>query len=111
MIPQTAINYSLYGNTVYVVEPGKLKGDYVANQVHVTLGETKGDMIVVSKGLQVGNMVVSGGQLKIHNGSSVRFSQKKVSNQAMTQRGKSADPSKSLSKKAAHPLKKESKKK
>ncbi len=67
-------------------------------------------MIVVSKGLQVGDKVISGGQLKIHNGSSVRFSQKKVSNQAMIQSGKSADPLKSLSTKAVQPLKKESKK-
>ncbi len=74
-LPQTAITYSPYGDTVYVVEQngtdqnGKQK--LVARQTFVTTGATRGDQVAVLKGVKEGDMIVTAGQLKLHNGSTV----------------------------------------
>ncbi len=51
-MPQTAIEYNLYGNIVYVIkhEDGKT----FAMQTFVSLGQRRGDVVVVEKGLQPG---------------------------------------------------------
>jgi membrane fusion protein (multidrug efflux system) len=74
-LPQTAITYSPYGDTVYVVEEngsgqdGKPK--LVARQTFVTTGATRGDQVAILKGVKEGDMIVIAGQLKLHNGSVV----------------------------------------
>lgn len=71
-LPQTAIAYNSYGDTVYVVEHGKNaqgQATLTAKQVFVTLGATRGDQVQVLTGLQPGAEVVTAGQLKLHNGS------------------------------------------
>jgi membrane fusion protein (multidrug efflux system) len=74
-LPQTAITYSPYGNTVYIVdEKGKDasgKPQLVARQNFVTMGSTRGDQVAVLKGVNEGEMVVTSGQIKLHNGSTV----------------------------------------
>lgn len=73
-LPQTAITFNPYGDTVYVVTKGKNeKGedDLVANQRFVVLGETRGDQVAVIEGLSPRDTVVSAGQLKLKNGSPV----------------------------------------
>lgn len=73
-LPQTAIAYNSYGDTVYVVEQGKdAQGQVtrIAKQVFVTLGATRGDQVQVLSGIQAGEEVVTAGQLKLHNGSPV----------------------------------------
>lgn len=83
-IPQTAINFTLYGQTVYVVEPGKddkgelLKDDkgetiQVARQVVVEVGERKEDQAHIQGGLQPGQQVVVSGQVRLSNGSHVKL--------------------------------------
>jgi membrane fusion protein (multidrug efflux system) len=77
-LPQTAITYNPYGNTVFIV---KSKGDkskddkgqdeLVVDQVFVTIGETRGDQVQILKGVKDGDTVVSAGQLKLQNGSGV----------------------------------------
>ncbi len=85
-IPQTAINFTLYGQTVYVVEPGKdeqvqpLKNDkgepiQVARQVVVEVGERKEDQAHITGGLQPGQEVVVSGQVRLSNGSHVTLVQ------------------------------------
>jgi len=74
-LPQTAITYSPYGNTVYIVdEKGKDasgKPQLVARQNFVTMGSTRGDQVAVLKGVNEGEMVVTSGQIKLHNGTTV----------------------------------------
>ena len=74
-LPQTAIVYNPYGNTVYrVEEKGKKdKGEPIltATQAFVTTGETRGDQIAVLSGVKDGDQVVSAGQMKLHNGATV----------------------------------------
>ncbi len=83
-IPQTAINFTLYGQTVYVVEPGKEeKGEalkdaegkpvMVARQVVVHVGERKEDLAHILDGLKPGEQVVTSGQVRLSNGSHVKI--------------------------------------
>jgi membrane fusion protein, multidrug efflux system len=72
-LPQTAISYNPYGDTVYVVEEqgtgGKPK--LVAQQRFVTTGATRGDQVAVLSGIKEGDTVVTAGQTKLRNGSPV----------------------------------------
>lgn len=74
-LPQTAINFNSYGNIVYVLtekeKDKKGKRIFIAKQVFVSTGETRGDQITVLKGLKQGDRVVTSGQLKLKNGSLV----------------------------------------
>lgn len=69
-VPQTAIAYSTYGDTAYVLHRGA-DGGLVAHQVLVTTGAERGDQVAVLTGLAAGDTVVSAGQLKLHDGSAV----------------------------------------
>jgi membrane fusion protein (multidrug efflux system) len=74
-LPQTAVTYNPYGDTVYVIESrGKVPGaksTLTAKQTFVTLGETRGDQVAILKGIEEGDQVVTAGQLKLKNGSPV----------------------------------------
>jgi membrane fusion protein, multidrug efflux system len=74
-LPQTAITYSPYGDTVYVVEQNGTdpngKPKLVARQTFVTTGATRGDQVAVLKGVKEGEMIVTAGQIKLHNGTTV----------------------------------------
>lgn len=100
-LPSTALTYNPYGTTVYVVTtPDKLEhvdaqkkegekkaeekkdapkpaGDeLVAKQVFVTTGPTRGDQVAILKGINVGDQVVTSGQLKLKNGTPVLINNK-----------------------------------
>jgi membrane fusion protein (multidrug efflux system) len=74
-LPQTAITYNPYGDTVYIVDSKGAdaagKPTLTARQTFVTTGATRGDQVAVIKGVNDGDMVVTAGQIKLHNGSSV----------------------------------------
>ncbi|WP_043288796.1 efflux RND transporter periplasmic adaptor subunit [Paraburkholderia oxyphila] len=75
-LPQTAITYNPYGATVFVVKPGTRKDAHgnmmpVAQQVFVTPGPTRGDQVAILKGINEGTQVVTSGQLKLKNGTSL----------------------------------------
>ncbi|HMG77688.1 MAG TPA: efflux RND transporter periplasmic adaptor subunit [Xanthobacteraceae bacterium] len=74
-LPQTAITFSPYGDTVYIVDSKGAGADgkpqLVARQSFVTTGATRGDQVAVLKGVSEGDMIVTSGQLKLHNGSTV----------------------------------------
>jgi membrane fusion protein (multidrug efflux system) len=73
-LPQTAIAYNPYGDTVYTVAPGKGadgKQELIAAQKFVQIGDTRGDQVAVLKGVSEGDEVVTAGQLKLRNGVSV----------------------------------------
>jgi membrane fusion protein, multidrug efflux system len=78
-VPQTAISYNPYGDTVYVVQhgtgtDGKPKAS--VEQHFVTLGATRGDQVAVVSGIAVGDEVVTAGQLKLRNGTAVLINNK-----------------------------------
>ena len=66
-LPQSAITYNPYGDTVFVVN--KKDDKLTAQQVFVTVGATRGDQIAVLSGIKDGDEVVTSGQLKLHNGT------------------------------------------
>jgi len=74
-LPQTAITYNPYGDTVYVVEGKGNNADgkpqLTARQTFVTVGPTRGDQVAILKGVDEGDMIVTAGQIKLHNGSVV----------------------------------------
>jgi membrane fusion protein, multidrug efflux system len=45
----------------------------VARQVFVTTGDTRGDQVAVLKGVDSGQTIVTAGQLKLRNGSSLKI--------------------------------------
>ena len=74
-LPQTAIAYNSYGNIVYLVddkgkdEKGQPK--LIARQTFVTTGATRGDQVAVLTGVKDGDVVVTAGQVKLHNGTPI----------------------------------------
>ena len=73
-LPETAIVYNPYGNAVYVVRRTRTEAGaevLEARQQFVTLGATLGDLVAIVKGVSEGDEVVTAGQLKLHNGSTV----------------------------------------
>jgi membrane fusion protein, multidrug efflux system len=74
-LPQTAITFSPYGDSVYVVDDkgpdAAGKPQLVARQTFVTTGATRGDQVAIMAGINEGDAVVVAGQIKLHNGSTV----------------------------------------
>ncbi|MBT9371301.1 efflux RND transporter periplasmic adaptor subunit [Rhizobium sp. CSW-27] len=72
-LPQTAIVYNPYGDSVFIVDD-KVKGDQpheVVRQAFVKTGSVRGDNVAVIDGIQPGDKVVIAGQLKLRNGTPV----------------------------------------
>ncbi len=74
-VPQAAVTFNPYGETVYVVHEKEKDADGKAvlavKQVFVTTAETRGDQVSLVQGLKAGDMVVTSGQMKLKNGSVV----------------------------------------
>jgi membrane fusion protein (multidrug efflux system) len=73
-LPQTAIAYASYGNTVFLVEQNG--STRTAKQTFVTTGATRGDQVAVLTGVKEGDVVVTAGQIKLRNGSPVMIDNK-----------------------------------
>jgi membrane fusion protein (multidrug efflux system) len=73
-LPQTAIAYNPYGSTVFLVEASGAA--HVAKQTFVTTGATRGDQVAVLTGVKDGDVIVTAGQIKLHNGSPVTIDNK-----------------------------------
>jgi membrane fusion protein (multidrug efflux system) len=70
-LPQTAVSYNPFGDTVFIVEESKGKDDKVAllaQQKFVTTGETRGDQVAILSGIKEGDTVVTAGQIKLRSG-------------------------------------------
>lgn len=85
VVPESAITYTLYGNSVYVVAQKKDKKgqvekaadgqpQLVAEQRTVKTGERRDGLVVVGEGLKAGEQVVTAGQLKLTPGTAIRIS-------------------------------------
>ncbi len=73
-LPQTAISYNPYGETVYIVEDRGKGPDgrlLTVKQTFVALGPTRGDQVAVLSGIAKDDTVVTSGQLKLKPGSTV----------------------------------------
>lgn len=70
LVPVSAPQMSANGSYVYVVKP-----DSTAEQRPVSLGQRQGDLIVIEKGVQAGERVVTDGQLGVTPGGKVAIEQ------------------------------------
>ena len=75
VVPATAVLHAPYGDSVFVISdssasPGGVPGKRV-RLTTVRLGETRGDFVAVTQGLQAGQVVASSGVFKLRNGSQV----------------------------------------
>lgn len=77
-IPTTAVTYTLYGNSVYLVQhSGKGKKEKTIAKLHyVTTGEQQGDDVEVTKGLKSGEKIVLDGQVKLYDGATIKIEKK-----------------------------------
>lgn len=70
IVPQSAVTYSLYGDSIYVIESKtnntKEKPVLIAVQKYVKVGERRGNDVAISEGIKVGDEVVTSGQIKLH---------------------------------------------
>ena len=76
-VPQTAVTYSLYGDSVFVVVPAAKAdaaakaGELAIERRFVKTGEVRGGRVQIAQGLEPGDQVVTAGQNKIDQGSKV----------------------------------------
>ena len=74
-LPQTAVTYNPYGETVFIVEESGKDANgapqLVARQSFVTAGPTRGDQVAILTGVTDGQTIVTAGQLKLRNGTTV----------------------------------------
>lgn len=70
VVPQTAIQFNPYGNSVFLIQEDD-EGELSVMQRFVTTGERRGDMIAITDGLELGDRVASSGLLKLRNNTRV----------------------------------------
>jgi membrane fusion protein, multidrug efflux system len=75
LLPSTAISYSLYGNSVFIIEEEKTDDkehpSLIVKRVFVSTGAQQGNETVITKGLKEGQLVVASGELKLVDGTHV----------------------------------------
>ena len=87
-VPRTAVTYSLYGDSVYVVKPapaaeggkrsrrqraGRPSEPLIAERRFVRTGQVRDDRVAVTFGLTAGEQVVTTGQLKLNPGAAIHI--------------------------------------
>lgn len=71
-LPTTSISYSLYGNSVYIIEKDKDHKDaLVVKRVFVSTGDQQGNYTIIKKGVKPGQQVVNSGEVKLQDGTPV----------------------------------------
>jgi membrane fusion protein, multidrug efflux system len=76
-IPETAVDYTLYGDSVYLISEKKEedgKTSLAATRSFVQTGNRIEGRAEILKGLKPGDRVVAVGQLKLQSGSAVTIS-------------------------------------
>jgi membrane fusion protein, multidrug efflux system len=80
-VPDTAIEYSIHGDSVYVLTkqqpkegaaPAGGSDQLIATRALVKTDGRLGDRVIIRSGLKTGDMVVTAGQLKLHDGAPVQ---------------------------------------
>lgn len=75
-VPKSAVDYSLYGSSLYLVQPGKDKDgkpDFKVKQIFVTTGEERDGRVAIDKGVKAGDLIVTAGQQKLQDGMEVEI--------------------------------------
>jgi multidrug efflux system membrane fusion protein len=78
VLPETAVDYTLYGDSVYVIREdgndanGRPK--FKAVRTPVKTGGRVGGKVAILQGLEPGDRVIAAGQVKVQNGAPVAIS-------------------------------------
>ena len=89
VVPESAITYTLYGNSLYVVAQKKTadgspekddKGQpvLIAERRFIETGERRDGQVMITKGVQSGEKVVTAGQIKLDNGAHIAIADDKT---------------------------------
>lgn len=76
VLPSTAISYTLYGNSVFIIEKEKTPDDngndiLRVKRVFVSTGDQHGNDTIITKGVKAGQLVAASGELKLQDGTRV----------------------------------------
>lgn len=74
VLPQTAIRFNPFGNSVFVIHEDD-EGQLRVRERFVQTGERRGDLIRITEGLEVGERVASSGLLKLQNETPVAITE------------------------------------
>jgi membrane fusion protein (multidrug efflux system) len=89
-VPRTAVTYSLYGDSLYVVKeapkpedttkgsgaaasPAGSERKLIAERRFVKTGQARDDRVAIVSGIQAGDEIVTTGQLKLNPGAAIRL--------------------------------------
>lgn len=77
LIPATAIDFSIHGDSVFILEKRKSARGEVLTAVRtlVKIDGQIGDKVIVRSGLKSGDLVVTAGQIKLQDGAPVEIAQ------------------------------------
>ncbi len=77
VLPQTAISFTLYGDSVYLIEEKTENGEQVkrVKQINVTVLERDELNALVSGDIKAGDSVVTSGQVRLSNNSKVKVTE------------------------------------
>ncbi len=75
VVPPTAIQATAMGDSVIVVRGPEAKTRGQADHVRVEVGRRSGEKVIVTRGLEVGDVVVTEGQLRVPPGAQVQVTQ------------------------------------
>lgn len=76
-VPETAVDYTLYGDSVWLITETKDaegKASLKTDRTFVKTGSRIGGRVVINSGVKAGDRVVAVGQLKLQSGSAVAIS-------------------------------------
>ncbi|MGX9393723.1 efflux RND transporter periplasmic adaptor subunit [Nitrobacteraceae bacterium UC4446_H13] len=76
-VPETAVEYTLYGDSVYLIKEKKAddgKTSLTAERTFVRTGDRINGRAVITQGVKSGDKVVAVGQLKLQSGAAVEIS-------------------------------------
>jgi multidrug efflux system membrane fusion protein len=76
-VPETAVDYTLYGDSVFLITEKKSddgKTSLVVVRTFVRTGDRVGGRAEILEGLKAGDRVVAVGQLKLQSGAAVAIS-------------------------------------
>lgn len=74
VVPETAIDFSLYGDSVYAVVTQDGKNDkqkMVIKRHYVKVGDHQDGKVAILEGIKAGDIIVATGQLKLNDGTAV----------------------------------------
>jgi len=78
VLPETAVDYTLYGDSVYVIRDDGKDGTgspvLKAVRTPVKTGTRWGNKVAIIDGLKPGDRVIAAGQIKVQNGAQVAIS-------------------------------------